>query len=349
MNRRRFIATSAVGLSAPAVLGAAKPPIIKIGQIGLEHAHALGKLGAIRALPEEYELIGVVEPNASRRTRAKGVKFISEEQLLNTKGLRAVAVETNVRHLVPTAKRVAAVGCHLHLDKPAGPSMKAFRELVAEAKRKRLTLQMGYMLRYNPAFQFMFRAVREGWFGEVMEIDAMMGKLAGAGMRKELAAYPGGGFFELACHILDSAIFIMGKPVKLHGINRRTRAGKGDTFADNQLALLEYEKGTACLRCNHNDPFGFPRRRFNLAGTLGGMEIQPMESGRFTLNLSRARGEYKAGSQTVQLKAGRSYVAEFADLAKVIRGEKKLAWGYEHDLTVHETLLQICGMLDGRE
>ena len=93
-----------------------------------------------------------------------------------------------------------------------------------------------------------------------------------------------------------------------------------------------------------NDPFGFPRRRFNIAGTKGGMEIQPMESGKFVLNLDQAHQEYKKGTQTVQLKSGRSYVAEFVDLAKVIWGEKKLEWSYEHGLTVHETLLKICKM-----
>ena len=349
MNRRRFIATVTGSIGCPALLRSEKSAKIKIGQIGLRHAHAIGKLEAIRSLPEKYQLVGVVEPDAERRKRVTGVKFVSEKDLLNTPGLQVVAVETRVKDLVPTAQRVVNTGRHVHLDKPAGPSLPAFQKLIVEAKRRELTIQMGYMLRYNPAFQFMFRAVREGWFGEVMEIDAMMGKLAGAGMRKELAEFPGGGFFELACHILDSAIFVMGKPVKVHGITRRTRKAKGDAFADNQLAVLEFKNGTACLRCNHNDPFGFPRRRFNIAGTLGGMEIQPMESGRFMLNLSRAHGEYKAGTQQVQLKSGRSYVAEFADLAKVIRGEKKLAWTYEHDLTVHKTLLKICGMLDERE
>jgi len=345
MKRRKFIQNAgAVTVAAPFVLRGAKPPRIKIGQIGLGHPHAGGKLGAIRSLADDFELIGVVEANATLRQRAKGVKFTSEAQLLETKGLQAVAVETAVRDLVPTAARVIANGQHIHLDKPAGPSLMAFQKLVAEARRKKLALQMGYMLRYNPAFQFMFRAVREGWFGELMEIDAMMGKMAGAGMRKELAEFSGGGFFELACHILDAAVYLMGPPTKVHGIIRRTQQGEGDTFADNQLAVLEYPKGTACLRCNHNDPFGFPRRRFQVAGTRGGMEIQPLESGRFVLNLDRARGEYKKGSQTVQLKGGRSYTAEFADLAKVIRGEKKLAWSYDHDLAVHATLLKICNM-----
>jgi len=345
MKRRNFIKDVGVGTVAmPFVLKGAKPAKIKVGQIGLVHAHSRGKLGAIRSLEDEYDFIGVVEPDVNRRAGVKGVKFISEEELLNTRGLQVVAVETHVRDLVPTASRVLATRRHIHLDKPAGPSMTDFKTLVAVAKRQNLTIQMGYMLRYNPAFQFMFRAAREDWFGDIMEIDAMMGKMAGDGMRTDLAGFSGGGFFELACHILDSAVFILGKPKKVFGFNRRTRSEHGDTFADNQLGVLEYKKATACMRCNHNDPFGFPRRRFNIAGTKGGMEIQPMESGKFVLNLDRARKGYKKGTQTVQLKSGRSYVAEFVDLAKVIRGEKKLEWSYEHDLTVHETLLKICNM-----
>ena len=280
----------------------------------------------------------------SLRKRAKGVNFVSMEQLMNAKGLQAVAIETRVKDLVTTALPVIEAGKHIHLDKPAGPALAPFKKLLQSAERQNLVVQMGYMLRYNPAFAFMFKAVREGWFGEIMEIDAMMGKQAGNGLRKELSAFPGGGFFELGCHILDAAMHILGKPSKVHGFNLRTREKEGDDFADNQLAVLQYEKATANLRCNHNDPFGFPRRRFNLAGTKGGMEIQPLESGRFTLNLDQDGEEFKKGAQTVQLKGGRSYVAEFTNLAKVIRGEKKFAWSYQHDLDVHETLLKICGM-----
>ncbi len=344
MKRRKFIASSATALVGSNSYAQAKQPRIRIGQIGLAHPHASGKLRAIQSLPEVYELVGVVEPDLPLRKRAKGVNFVSMDQLMNAKGLQAVAIETRVKDLVTTALPVIEAGKHIHLDKPAGPALAPFKKLLQSAERQKLMVQMGYMLRYNPAFAFMFTAVREGWFGDIMEIDAMMGKKAGDGMRKELAAFPGGGFFELACHILDAAIYILGKPKAIHGFNLRTREKEGDTFADNQLAVLEYEKATANLRCNHNDPFGFPRRKFNLAGTKGGMEIQPLESGRCVLNLDRGRGEFKKGTQTVQLKGGRSYVAEFTDLAKVIRGEKKFAWSYQHDLDVHETLLKICGM-----
>ena len=344
MDRRSFNSWTAgilIGTSLPLH---GKQNRIRIGQIGLAHPHATGKLNAIRSLPETYELVGVVEPDPSLRKRAKGVNFLSLDQLMNKKGLQAVAIETRVKDLVTSALPVVEAGLHIHLDKPAGPALGPFEKLIASAKRQGLAVQMGYMLRYNSAFEFMFKAVRQGWFGEIMEIDAMMGKKADEGMRKELSAFPGGGFFELACHILDATMHILGKPNKVHGFNLRTREQEGDDFADNQLAVLKYEKATATLRCNHNDPFGFPRRRFNLAGTKGGMEINPLESGRFNLNLDQNRAEYKKGAQTVQLKGGRSYQAEFKDLARVIRGEKKLEWSYRHDLEVHRTLLELCGM-----
>ncbi len=344
MRRRKFIFSTAATLTTAPIYARANRPRIRIGQIGLAHPHSFGKLNAIRSLPDTYDLVGVVEPDLQLRRRAKGVNFISLEQLMNTKGLEAVAIETQVKDLVTNALPVVKSGKHIHLDKPAGPALAPFKKLLGLAEQQRLTVQLGYMLRYNPAFTFMYKATSKGWFGEIMEIDAMMGKKAGDDMRKALAEFKGGGFFELACHILDSTIHLLGKPKTVDAFNLCTRKKTGDTFADNQLAVLKFEKATACLRCNHNDPFGFPRRRFNIAGTRGGMEIHPLESGRFILNLDQARGEFKKGTQTVQLKGGRSYTAEFTDLAKSIRGEKPLDWSYEHDLTVHETLLKICDM-----
>lgn len=345
MKRRTAIGSTGLALTVPHIAKAASPPKIKIGQIGLGHPHARGKLEAIRKLSNIYELVGIVEPDPRKHKSIAGVPFLTEKELLTIKGLQAVAIETPVTDLAKTGLRAVEAGCHLHLDKPAGPNLADFQKLHAAASQEKLTVQMGYMLRYNPAFQFLFRAVRGGWFGEIMEIDAMMGKMAPSSLRKELATYTGGGFFELACHILDAAMYILGnKPTEARGINLRTQEASGDTFADNQLVVLQYPRATATLRCNHNDPFGFPRRQFSIAGTQGGMEIKQLESGRFTLNLDRARDIYKKGSQSIQLKGGRSYVAEFQDLAKVIRGEKELAWTPEHDLSVQATLLDVCGM-----
>ena len=75
MNRRTFLkctATGSAALTAPAVLARTPPPRLRIGQIGLAHPHAAGKLKAIQALKDTFELVGVVEPNAALRRRADG-------------------------------------------------------------------------------------------------------------------------------------------------------------------------------------------------------------------------------------------------------------------------------------
>ena len=77
-----------------------------------------------------------------------------------------------------------------------------------------------------------------------------------------------------------------------------------------------------------------------VAGTKGVIDIQPLESGKLTLSLTEPRETWKKGQQQVQLTVppGR-YDGEFIDLAKVIRGEKKLAWDAAHDIAVHETVM----------
>lgn len=352
-SRRDFLLQSSVATGAlafPHVAKAAAPPRIKIGQIGTKHPHAGGKLTSIRKLPDTFELVGIVEPDEERRRAMEksrtygGSNWLSQEQLLNTKGLQAVAVETAVRDLASTAMDCIKADKHIHLDKPAGPSMDACRALHTEADRRGLTIQMGYMLRYNPAFQLLFQMTRDGWLGRITELSGMMGKKGGDGMRQQLAEFSGGGMFELACHIIDAMVTVLGRPEKVTAHNRRSYPEK-DSFADNQMAVYDYPHAIATIRCNHLDPFGFPRRFFNVTGEMGSFFINPLEPPKVRIALDRPRRSFKKGFQDVTLpKKTDRYMDEFVDLAKVIRGEKKLAWDSKHDLAVHEAVLLGSGM-----
>ena len=62
--------------------------------------------------------------------------------------------------------------------------------------------------------------------------------------------------------------------------------------------MLKYPKATAVVRCNHADPFGGPRRRFNVTGTKGTFEIVPLESGRVNLSLTEARGAPRSAERS---------------------------------------------------
>ena len=346
----RLAASSAAIATASYSSGQESKQRIRIGQIGTKHAHAAGKLQTIQAYPDLFELVGVVEPDQARRESLQnkppyqGVRWLSEQSLLNHPGLQAAAVETEVSELVPTAMRCLNAGIHIHLDKPAGESMSACRALHRLATEKQRTIQMGYMLRYNPAFEFAHRIVRDGWLGEITEVNGMMGKYMSDSGRIELSKYDGGGMFELACHLIDQVISLLGKPTNVTSFTRRTFPAK-DTFADNQLAVFEYPRALATIRCNHIDPMGGPRRSFSITGTEGTFEIRPLEPPRGRLGLSKPRGNFKRGYQDVSFDRPKGrYDGEFIDLARVIRTGEPLAWDSQHDLDTHQAILQASGI-----
>lgn len=347
MNRRHFI-TAASALAASPSLCAA-PSRLGIGQISTAHAHADGKMEAMRGLTDLWQVVGIVEPDAGRRAGLEksktysGLPILSESELFATSGLKAVTVETRVEDSCATALRCIQASKHVHLDKPGALDHAEFKTMRLEAEQRGLTVQMGYMLRYNPAFELLFLAAREGWLGEITEIDASMGKLAEPSTRKSIGALPGGGMFELGCHVMDAVLTLLGKPVAVQPFSTPTQK---DGVKDNQMAVLQYPKATAVIRCNHTDPFGGPRRRFSVSGTGGTFEIVPLESGKINLSLTKPFGSYKKGTQSFQLAVPKGrYTGEFIDFAKVVRGEKKLAWNAAHDIALHETVLKAAGVI----
>ncbi len=358
MDRREFLRTveqlTATAVIAPCLAdcsraqGVSRRERIKIGQIGTAHAHASGKMAALRKLRDDYEVVGIAEPDRDRQKRLqdssayRALEWLSEEQLLNTPGLRAVAVETTVSELVPTAMRCVAAGMHVHLDKPAGLSLRAFQRLLDEAARRKLTVQMGYMFRHNPAFRFCFRAVQEGWLGEVFEVHGVISKAIDAQQRKELALYPGS-MFELGCHLIDALVKVLGKPEKISSISQRTRPQQDD-LADNQLAVFEYTKSIATIRSTLLEVEGQQRRQFVVCGDRGTAEIRPLEPPRLVLALDRPLQGYRKGYQDIALPPmpGR-YDDQLVELARIVRGERESEYSREHDLAVQEAVLEAGG------
>ena len=349
-SRRRFLRSSGgLALAATTSLGQSPSPTrIKVAQIGTKHSHAAGKLRTLLDINDLYEVVGVAEDDPAQQKRMsskspyKDCQWMTRDAILSHPDIQLIAVETEIDQLVPTAIQCLQAGKHIHLDKPAGQTLPPCKAMHAEATKRGLTIQMGYMLRYNPAFEFLFNAVEAGWLGQITEVHGHMGKQASPGLRKELSQYPGGGLFELACHLIDALVTVLGKPDTVDSISLQTQE---DTFRDNQLATFRYPNALATIGSNHNDPFGGPRRQFSVIGTEGSIEIRPLEPPSLTLNLKSAHDRFKRGRQQVELpKSEGRYHGEFRDFAKIIRGEKALAWDAQHDMAVQETLLKASGL-----
>jgi len=330
---------------------------VKIGQIGVCHEHAAGKITSLRGMPDVFEIVGVVDDRASKSAKFAGsdlrpyagLRFMSEEELFNVPGLQAVSVETPNSDLVPTALRCLARNLAMHLDKPGGEDLELFGRLRRDCEERRLPFQMGYMFRNNPAIQLAKRAVRQNWLGEVFEIQASMShNYGGDAYQTYLGELKGGIMYNLGCHLIDFIVPMLGRPERIVPF-LKSAPGFPDTIKNNCVAILEYPHATATLRACSLEVDGLPHRRLQICGTKGTVELCPIE--RFDgkplqmrLSLRDGNAEYAAGTHTVDLGIQRDrYADQLLELAKTVNGDMTNPYDADHDYLVQEILLACAG------
>ena len=340
---------------------------LRVVQFGISHEHAPGKLATIKALPDEFELVGLVDDRDGMSPRyplrrpdsvLEGVPLLTEEQVWEDKTIDAAFVEVTNGDLVATAERVLAHGLPMHLDKPGGETYGPFARFRTEARARGLHVQMGYMFRANPAIQWLVDAVRRGVFGDVWGIEADMDHGYGDDdYRRYLSSFRGGILYNLGCHLVDFFVSMLGEPSSARPPALRDAPGSAPGSLDNGLGVLEWETGAigivrSCDRCRAN-AFG---RRLRVSGTNGSAEIAPIE--RFDgkelvldLNLCEAAGGLPKGRQTLRFgPQGRNgdvdrYLGQLRQFARIVRGEEKEPDGLcEHDLAVQRTILRMIGL-----
>jgi predicted dehydrogenase len=314
---------------------------------------------AARRLTDVFDVVGVVDDSDSdtsrqareiNRTPYDGLRWMSEEDLLSATDIDAVFVEKTNDDLPAAALRCAEHGLHMHMDKPGGQSMEPFRQIVRVCRSKGLVLQMGYMYRTNPGLKLCRRAVREGWLGEVFEIDMTMNRSDNDAYRAYIATFRGGAMYNFGCHLIDFVVAILGRPDRVRPFLKCTR---DDGVEDNTPAVLEYPRANACLHSAITDADGIPHRRVIVRGTRGTFELYPTEPRPYSkpmnvrFSFAEPNPEFAAGTHKVELPPMMTrYDAQLIEFAKIVRDEIENPYPYEHELLVQEVLLAAAGCTD---
>ena len=254
--------------------------MIKIGQIGIGHNHGEAKMLAVRKFPELFEVVGFAEENEEwikKRGNFKGyegLKRYSVDELIEK--CDALLIETDVWNLTETAQKCIDAGKHIHMDKPGSGTLEEYKHLLDTAKAKNLVVQLAYMYRYNPAVQKCFELIKDGKLGEIYSINAEMSTYHPKDYKKWLTNFGGGIMYILGCHLIDLIVYILGKPDKITTFLKHTNLD-GIDFADNNLAVFEYEKALARVFVSSVEVNGFGRRQFMVSGSKCTVNIYPLE------------------------------------------------------------------------
>ena len=329
--------------------------VIRIAQYGAKHGHAAGKLESLRQNPQ-VELAGVFEPDPQRRRELeqkggpfRGVRwFEDKEEMLADPSIVAIASEGRNDESLAQTEEIVQAGKHVWYDKPAGDNWAQWQRVAALAEEKGLVVQMGYMFRYHAGFRRIAGWVKSGLLGEIFSLRAHMSTWISEEQRRVISRHRGGIFYDLAGHMLDQVVWLLGRPLKATSFLRHDDLPVSG-FADNNLVVFEYDKAMAFvdIAAMETPPMA---RRFEVYGSRGSAIMEPFEPARtIRLCLSEAQGEYQAGEQIVPVQTQsrqQLYDLELAAFLATITGRQPPDRPISHELLVQETLLRGTGRLE---
>lgn len=328
---------------------------VRMAQYGTKHGHAAGKLAALLANPQ-VELAGVYEPDGARRRELaqgdspyRGVRWFEREaEMLDDPTIVAVASEGRNDESLAQTEAIIMAGKHVWYDKPAGEDWPRWQRVVALAREKGLYIQMGYMFRYHEGFQRIAAWAKGGLLGEVFGVRAHMSTWINEAARRVIGVHRGGIYFDLAGHMLDQIVWLLGRPQKVTSFLRHDDT-LAPGFVDNSLVVMEYERAMAYVDIAAMEPRPMARR-FEVYGTQGSaILLEPFEPAHaIRLCLERAADGYACGEQSVPVapQSRQSlYERELEAFLAVLSGERPPDRTLEHELLVQETLLRGTGAI----
>jgi predicted dehydrogenase len=196
---------------------------------------------------------------------------------------------------VPVAQVLAEAGCHLLVEKPFSDRLDGLATLIETCALRRVTLMVGYNLRYCPSLQVMARMVAEGAVGRIQYVNAEIGQYLPdwrpnsdyrVGVTAQ-ASLGGGALLELS-HEIDIALWLGGSVANLTANLGRVSDLEIDT-EDCADILVNFSSGARGHI--HMDLLQrAPTRRCRVVGSDGTLEWDYFED---TLLLGRTGGKWE--------------------------------------------------------
>jgi len=216
------------------------------------------------------------------------------------------------------------------------------------ARGKSLHIQMGYMFRYHEGFGRIADWARSGMMGDLFLVRAHMSTCIPESARQAIGVHGGGIFYDLAGHMLDQIVWLLGRPHTVTSFLRHD-SDLVPGFADNTLAVLEFERAMAIvdIAAMETQPMA---RRFEVYGHRGSaILMEPFEPAqRIRLCLDSAREGYRQGEQFLAVMPQDRqalYGLELDGFLATIAGQQPTDRTPEHELLVQETLLRCTGAI----
>lgn len=324
---------------------------LKLGMLGMWHAHADGLVRQVAAHPDEFRLVGFYDLDpavvAARSKewgpRVPDFRVYDTPKALLRQELDGVVVEGRVFENLGLARLALESGRPVLLEKPAGDDLEEHRRLIDLAQTTHRHVQLIYLFRYMAAVQEMLGRARRGELGRIYEFRARLPKDLPSYDKNEaeVGRYKGGIYFEMAGHVIDLMVALLGKPERIAPYLAHHHEVPG-TFIDNGVGLFGFAHAWGIIEVPALEVA--PRsRRIEVYGTEGACVIPHLGSGHLANKEIQPIEVFRAGAADwtrLDLPASTLQIADLREFAAVVAGQKDPDYGMEHDLVVQEALLR---------
>jgi predicted dehydrogenase len=329
----------------------------RLGMLGMWHTHADGIVRQVAANPKEFTLVGFYDADpkvvADRQRRWQPLlpkmRVFDKPEALFKEKLDGVVVEGMVHANLRLARLALDHALPVMLEKPAGDNFDDYRRLMDQAQRKHLHVQMIYLFRYMAAVLEIIGRARKNELGRIYEFRARLPKDLREYRRfvTELAPYKGGMFFEMAGHVIDLMVALLGKPRQVSPFLGHHHTEPPAGYIDNGLAVFEYAHAWGIVEVPAIEVAPHSRR-VEVYGTEGACAIPHLGSGHLANKNIQPVEVYRIGDKdwrSLELEARTLQISDLREFAAVVAGKKQPDYSAEHDLAVQETLLRASGMM----
>jgi myo-inositol 2-dehydrogenase/D-chiro-inositol 1-dehydrogenase/scyllo-inositol 2-dehydrogenase (NAD+) len=266
---------------------------VKICVVGMGRAGTLHAKNLLYQIPQS-ELIAVVDSIPSQLQKAmselkgKAKGFTSLTEALEKVDFDAVIIATSTFTHAGLIEEAAKGEKHIFCEKPLAVMLEECERVIEVVKSSNIKFQIGFVRRYDSAFQEAKRKIEEGLLGEIVLIKST-GR--GPGLPPEWAwdiRKSNGMLAEVNSHDFDSIRWLIAsefKRVYAEAGNFKTPEVKKKypNFYDNAVVTVRFENGAMGL-VDSSCPAGYGYdARVEILGSKGMMQIGELKNKGVTL------------------------------------------------------------------
>ena len=174
-----------------------KVGVVGVGKMGEYHVGVLSEM-------REVDLVGVVDSDQERAKKIseqyKTRSYNNYKDLFNEVDAVVVAVPTSLHYAL--GKEFIEAGIHTLLEKPCTDDLSKAEELFDLAEKKKITLHIGHVERFNGAVQELFKIVKDPIYIECRRMSPFSSRIKDDGVVLDIMIHD----IDIVLKLVDSTV-----------------------------------------------------------------------------------------------------------------------------------------------